>query len=145
MELEAVYQAANVAVLPFWLLLAFAPNARWTHRLVHSGLVAVTLGILYAVLLFGVASPDPSASGTTLAGVMKFFDDPAVTTAGWVHYLVFDLFVASWQVRDAKRRGIRHVYLLPGLFGTLMFGPVGLMWYLGVRLAYVRTLTLNEG
>ncbi len=143
MNSELVYLTVNYAVLPFWLLLAILPNHRMTRVLVHSGLIPLLLGVVYVVALV-LGDPDPSASGTTLPGVLRLFDDPWVMIAGWTHYLIFDLFVAAWQVRDARRRAIPHLAVVPGLFGTLMFGPVGLLWYLALRLMLRRTVLLEE-
>jgi hypothetical protein len=54
-----------------------------------------------------------------------------------VHYLAFDLFVGSWEVRDSRVHGIPHWFVLPCLFLTFMFGPAGWLLYLTVRV--VRT------
>ena len=63
---------------------------------------------------------------------------------GWVHYLAFDLFVGSWQVRDAQERGIPHLAVVPSLILTFLFGPVGLLLYFIIRLAKTRTLKLDS-
>ena len=60
------------------------------------------------------------------SGVMAFFTSPALATAGWVHYLVFDLFIGAWEVRNSRRRGVPHWFVIPCLIVTLMFGPAGL-------------------
>ncbi len=65
---------------------------------------------------------------------MAFFTSPVLATAGWVHYLVFDLFIGAWQVRDAGRRGLSHLAVIPCLIVTLLFGPAGLLCYLALRL-----------
>jgi len=54
-------------------------------------------------------------------------------TAGWIHYLAFDLMVGLFIVTDAARLGIAHWWLLPALFLTLMFGPAGLLLYFATR------------
>jgi len=140
---STIYSIANYGVLPFWILLAVLPHHRVTRMLVHSGLVPGLLGLVYA-WMFLSASPDPEANALSLEGVMQLFDSERVMVAAWIHYLIFDLFVGAWQVRDARRRGIRHMWLLPGLFATLMAGPIGLLWYLGLQGARSRTLTLEE-
>ena len=53
--------------------------------------------------------------------------------AGWTHYLVFDMLVGSWEVRDAREHGIPHLLVVPCLFVTFMFGPAGWLLYRGVR------------
>jgi hypothetical protein len=64
--------------------------------------------------------------------------------AGWVHYLAFDLFIGAWQVRDAQRRGIKHLWVVPCLLTTLVFGPAGLLLYFIMRYSLTRTLTTDE-
>lgn len=61
------------------------------------------------------------------------FADPWMLLAGWIHYLAFDLFVGGWEVRDAQQRGIPHLLVVPALVLTFMFGPAGLLVYLGIR------------
>lgn len=130
---DLAFTICNAAVIPAWLMLAAAPRAEWTHRLVHSALIPLILAIVY-MTAFALNSDSPEGSGfSSLHGVMQLFTAPYAVLAGWVHYLVFDLFVGSWEVRDAARRGIPHWMVVPCLFFTLMLGPVGLMAYLLLR------------
>jgi hypothetical protein len=50
-----------------------------------------------------------------------------------MHFLAFDLFVARWMYLDARERGWPAGLLSPLLALTLMFGPLGLGAYLGLR------------
>ena len=52
-----------------------------------------------------------------------------------MHYLAFDLFVGSWEVSDARKRGVHHLLVIPCLLATFMAGPAGLVLYLLVRTA----------
>ena len=63
---------------------------------------------------------------SSLAGVRTLFDNPWALLAGWTHYLAFDLFIGGWEVRDAQRRGIPHLLVVPALVLTFLFGPAGL-------------------
>ena len=102
------------------------------------------LGPFYIwALFFGEATPDGGGFGT-LQGVMILFQSPTAVLGGWIHYLVFDLFIGAWIVRDARRQGINHWLTTPLLLATLMAGPAGLMLYLLLRLAMKRTVTLAE-
>jgi Domain of unknown function (DUF4281) len=146
MSYDVLFLWANASVMPAWLLLALAPRWIWTRRLVHSMLYPALLGALYtvnAIGLFSRGGPEGGGFGT-LAGVMTIFSDPQNVLTGWVHYLVFDLFVGAWEARDAARLGIPHIALLPCLFFTLMLGPLGLLLYLGIRLALRREAMLDE-
>lgn len=138
-----VFLVCNTGVIPFWVLLAAAPGWVWTGRLVHSLAVPAALGTVYAAALLLADAPDGAGFGS-LDGVMRFFDAPWAALAGWVHYLVFDLFVGAWEVRDARRLGIPHAAVLPCLLFTLMLGPIGLGLYLALRLALRRRAGLAE-
>jgi hypothetical protein len=61
---------------------------------------------------------------------MLLFTDHWLVLAGWVHYLAFDLFIGSWQVRDARRNRVPFLLVLPCLLLTFLFGPIGLLLYL---------------
>ena len=144
MTVEQIFLICNYAVLPAWLLLAFLPNHRLTQTLVHAIWVPLLLGPVYIwALFFGPPAAEGAGFGT-LTGVMLLFESPMAVLGGWIHYLVFDLFVGAWITRDAKRQGINHWLIVPLLFATLMAGPAGLMLYLLLRLALRRTVSLDE-
>jgi len=75
----------------------------------------------------------PEGGFGSLAEVARLFANPWLLLAGWTHYLAFDLFVGSWEVRDARERGVPHLLVIPCLALTLMFGPAGWLLYVAVR------------
>lgn len=136
MTYETLYAIINLSVLPAWLLLAVLPQSNITKTVVHSGLYPITLGVFYIVtlsmtLFFGMGAE--GGDFNSAAGVSQLFSHPLGVLVGWSHYLVFDLFVGSWQARDARRRGVPHLAVVACLFFTLMLGPVGLLLYIIVR------------
>lgn len=142
MEPARLFDVVQWIALPGWLLLALLPRWRFTP-LVTACVLPSLLAVVYAVLLF---SNIGSAEGNfnSLAGVKSLFTVDELLLAGWIHYLAFDLFVGSWEVRDAQRNGIRHWWVLPCLFLTLMLGPVGLLLYWILRSVLVRRAFLGE-
>ena len=46
-----------------------------------------------------------------------------------MHYLAFDLFIGTWIARQAADAGIHHLWVLPCLALTFLFGPAGLLTY----------------
>lgn len=132
-----MYLVLNYGVMPFWALLIFLPHSKLTETLVHSILVPLVLGVTYAWLLANAiagTTPLPEGAGfATLDALLKTFSSEAALVAGWAHYLVFDLFVGSWQARDAQRVGLHHLALAPCLLMTFLVGPIGLVLYLMVR------------
>ena len=146
MPADTVYTIINAAVLPFWLLLLFAPHMRVTNLAVHSGLVPILLGAVYAFyLLTSILGGGPEgASMNSLQGLLIAFSDPGTLVGAWTHYLIFDLFVGAWLVRDAKRENIHHLAVVIPLVLTLMAGPIGLVLYLAIRGILRRRFTLIE-
>lgn len=144
MTADSLFSLANYLVMPAWLLLVVAPGWSWTQRLVHAAWIPLLLGGAYAGLAFMGPPPPEGASFSTLPGVMRLFDSPVGALAGWIHYLVFDLFVGAWESRDARRRGISHVWVIPCLVLTLMLGPAGLLLYLAIRAFKTDETTLAE-
>jgi hypothetical protein len=132
---DFLFSLANALALPGWALLVLAPRWRGTQALVLSGAWPLGLATLYAAFIATHYLGAHSSAGGfgSLAQVAALFQDPWALLAGWVHYLCFDLFVGAWQVRDAQRRGVPHAALVPALALTFLFGPVGLLVYIGVR------------
>ena len=141
---DLAFTICNTAVIPAWLLLAVAPTRAVTEKVVHSVFIPLTLAAVY-IAAFAL-NPDTSDGGnfSSLAGVMQLFTAPYAVLAGWVHYLVFDLFVGAWEVRDARRRDIPHLLVVPCLLFTLMLGPIGFAAYLLIRGLRTGTWRLAE-
>jgi len=144
MPLEVLFKAANLTVIPFWFLLIVAPQWPWTRRLVHGPVVVLLLTPIYAYMLFGYAPAPREMTFLTLYGVMIGFSAPNIAVAGWIHYLIFDLFVGAWMARDAVRRGVPHWLVIPCLLVTFMFGPIGLLLYVTARFFSVQVLEYEE-
>jgi len=132
MDMETLFTVCNFAPIPLWLLLVFAPGWKGTGIIVHSMVIPMVLAVVYLVLM-AQALADTAGDFNSLAGVRELFSADEALLAGWVHYLVFDLFVGAWEVRDARRLGIQHLLVVPCLFFTLMAGPVGLLMYFALR------------
>lgn len=131
MNLETLYSIANTGGALTWLPLALVPLRHgWPVRLAR--VVAFLLAFLYLVLLVSFWGRGEGGFDS-LASVAKLFDQPGLLLAGWVHYLVFDLLIGSWEREEASRIGMSQWALGPCLFFTLMFGPVGWLAFLGVR------------
>lgn len=135
---ETVFYACNYGVLLPWTLLILAPRWRWTARIAMSAAVPLAFGAAYAVLLFTDDAGSPDGSFFTLDGVVAIFTSRQTVAAAWIHYLIFDLFVGGWIVRDAERLAIPHLAVAPLLVLTLLFGPIGLLLYLTLRAAMRR-------
>ena len=99
MSAEQLFSLCGLVALAGWILLIAAP--RNVRALTTAG--TVIPGVLSCLYLF--------------------------LLAGWVHYLAFDLFVGTWETRDAVARGISRWILAPCLLLTFLFGPIGWLAY----------------
>lgn len=137
---DLLFSIANNAAVVGWLLLILAPNWRGTRAVVLSGALPLVLAATYVAVIGyqTVAHPAPGAGFGSLAQVAALFREPWALVAGWVHYLCFDMAVGIWESRDAQRRGMPHLLLLPCLVATFMLGPLGLLLYSGLRRRYPR-------
>jgi hypothetical protein len=142
MTAEQVFFIANLIAVAGWLLLIVAGRTRWVSSLVTGIVLPLLFALLYSFLVAAHWGEKTGGFGT-LAQVRTLFSNDWLLLAGWVHYLAFDLFIGSWQVRDARKHGIPHLLLVPGLILTFMFGPIGLLLYCIVRLVRIRTLNLE--
>jgi len=131
MTAEQLFSMLNLIAVAGWLPLVFLPRVRWATTVVPV-VIPCLLAVVYVVL---VAATLPRSEGgfSSLAGVMALFENPWALLAGWTHYLAFDLFIGGWEVRDAQRRGISHLLVVPALVLTFLFGPAGLLLYLAIR------------
>ncbi len=144
MNLETVFTCCNYAVLPAWGLLAVAPRWRGTQLLVHTAAVPLLLAVVYLYFILTGFGGSDEGGFASLQGVMALFSEPRAVLAGWIHYLAFDLFIGAWEVRDAQRRRIHHLLVVPCLFFTLMLGPIGLLLYFILRWTLRREFVIDE-
>jgi hypothetical protein len=135
---DFLFSLANPVAVLGWALLVLAPRWRGTRAVVLSGALPLLLAATYAVVIAYQTVAHPAAGGGfgSLAQVAALFRQPWALLAGWVHYLCFDMWTGAWELRDAQRRGVPHLLLVPCLALTFLFGPVGLLLYFGVRSRY---------
>jgi hypothetical protein len=126
-NLSMLFQLLNGLALVLWLLLIFLPRTRLTRILIFDGWGLALLALVYG-LLFLFPATEPQGDFFSLAGVQSLFRNKSVLLAGWVHYLIFDLFVGSHEQREFERLDTAQWIRLPILALTFMLGPLG---YLG--------------
>jgi hypothetical protein len=143
MTAEQVFSFSNLVAVIGWAVLALGGPRRWAAGLVSGLAIPLLLAVLYLAL---IAARWGGASGGfgSLVEVAQLFADPWLLLAGWVHYLAFDLFIGSWEVRDAARHGISHLFVVPCLVLTFLFGPIGLLLYFALRAGLARSVAVAD-
>jgi hypothetical protein len=136
---DSMFKIGNNIALLGWLALICAPRWRWSAQLIAPVLIPAVMATLY---VFTVATQFVHVPGgfSSLASVALLFQNRWMLLAGWVHYLAFDLFVGSWEVRDAQRVGIPHYLVVPCLVLTFLFGPMGWLLYFLIRVVARREI-----
>jgi hypothetical protein len=132
--LETLFSATGVLAMAGWLAIAVLPRSDLVVRVIARLVIPALIAVVYVALMAThLAAAPPEGGFGSLAAVSALFTVDGLLLAGWVHYLAFDLFVGTWEVEDARRRGVPHLLVLPCLLGTFMAGPAGLALYLLVR------------
>lgn len=138
--MDQLFSLGNLLALTGWVALLaalFIPPVR-KLALGWAGLAIPCILAVAYIWLFATAGGGFDMSDfSSIAGVRGLFQDDKALTAGWFHYLAFDLFVGTWIARDGIGRigsPIARVILIPCLGLTFMFGPIGFLSYQLVRL-----------
>ena len=132
MSPNQLFPVFNAVAMVGWVLLAALPRRRWVADIVAGFAIPALLGTIYVALILANWSGSPGGF-SSLPDVAVLFSNPWLLLAGWVHYLAFDLCIGAWEVRDARDRGIPHLFVLPCLVATFLFGPAGWLLYLVLR------------
>jgi hypothetical protein len=141
------FKLAGLLAIAGWLGLLvalFVKAARpfaWTAaQLIIPALLAAAYGVL---LWNGWGAFAQGGGFGSIEEVRILFANDSALAAGWLHYLAFDLFVGAFIARDGAARGVPALLILPCLPLTFMFGPLGLLLYLILRLAIGRRAELE--
>lgn len=129
-----LFELGNLGVMPFWLLMVFAPRWRWTETVMRSWWVALVPAVFYAVLVVPeLPTLLPLLARPTLEGVAPLLGSTTGATIAWLHFLAFDLFVGRVVFLDAKERGMPWFISSPILGAVLMVGPLGFLLHVVAR------------
>ncbi len=127
MTAEDMFGLASAAVLPGWMILIFAPRARWVWLdRVPALILPLGLSVLYAGLILAHFSASGGGFGT-IAAVRQLFASDYGLVAGWVHYLAFDLMIGAMMATKMDQMGLQRLSQAPLLGLIFLFGPLGVL------------------
>ena len=145
---ENIYLAANLGVIPFWLLLIFAPNHSLTNFFVQSIIVPMLLAVGYIYLSYNLYLENNIFYGFELYGgldgLYSMFANESLLLIFWLHFLAISLFAGSWIIRDSKRYFIPKIITIPSLILTYFTGPVGILLYWFFRIFFAKKISFND-
>ena len=126
LNLDNLFNIANLYVLPFWTLMIVLPRWEITKKVMESFLWTLPLIGLYIYLFAASLDPDSASiwSNPDLKSLASLFSQEVVVFAGWVHFLVIDLFVGRYiyLIGEEKKILTTHSLIL-----CLFAGPIGLL------------------
>ena len=145
---ENIYLAANWGVLPFWMLLIFAPNNKITTFLTQSIIAPLLLAIGYSFLSYNLYLEKNIFDGfelySGLDGLYSMFANEILLLVFWLHFLAISLFAGAWIVRDARKYLIPKIITIPSLVLTYFSGPVGLVIYWFLRIFFAKKISFDD-
>ena len=145
---ENIYLAANWGIIPFWLLLIFAPNHSLTNFFVQSIIAPMLLAIGYIYLSYNLYLENNIFDGfelySGLDGLYSMFANESLLLIFWLHFLAISLFAGSWIVRDSKRYFVPKIITIPSLILTYFTGPVGILVYWFFRIFFAKKISFND-
>ena len=106
MSPDQLFSVVNlIALLGAW------PRQHRIPQIVAGVAVPPLLATVY-VAIVATKWADAAGGFSSLKDVAALFGNPWLLLAGWIHYLAFDLLVGSWEVQNARERGIPHLLVL---------------------------------
>ena len=127
---ELLFNICNITILIVWAAILFFPRTNFSKLLISFPWIPLGISFLYIYFIIisgGLADADFSS----LDGIVSLFKKatPESAAAGWLHYLAFDFWVATWIIRHSQKHEIKHIFIIVPLFFTFMMGPVGILIY----------------
>ena len=145
---ENIYLVANWGIIPFWLLLIFAPNNTLTNFFTQSIVVPLLLAIGYSYLSYNLYLENNIFDGfelyNGLEGLYSVFANETLLLIFWLHFLAISLFAGAWIVRDARKYLIPKIITIPSLILTYFSGPIGLVIYWFTRIFFTKKISFND-
>ena len=147
--IETLYMWINLGVIPFWLILIFFPQS-YLCRFFGTSifpfvlLSGVYIFILYKSFLIGYDFDGNFNLYLGLSELSSLFEDSLYLMIFWTHFIVINLFVGGWIVKDAQKFSINKVLLAIPLITTYLIGPFGIFIYWIMRIFYAKRIDLYE-
>ena len=128
------FTLCSTLVLPFWLLMIFAPRWQFTTRLMKSLWIVFPFMLTYAVLEIPyITTSVPMFIAHRLPDILNLLTKEQHVVLAWVHFIAADLFVGRWVYLDSRERNLNVWVMAPILFFCAMICPFGYVLYILYR------------
>lgn len=115
-----MFYAVNTVVVIFWILFIAFPGCSFTVRISKQNWIFYFLTLAYIYYLSIVLKNIEEYS------LSSFFSSEAGINAGWIHYLILDLYVGRVIFNDS---GLNKIKKTITLILTMLFAPIGIVSY----------------
>ena len=144
-----IYLWINFGILPFWLLLIFLPQSRFTQIFVNSIILPVILASAYVYVLYQNFLLDEPLYNIfklylSLDDLYTLFSTESFLLVFWIHFVALNLFLGSWVSRDGVKYNISRSLIFIPLLLIYFTGPLGLVIYWIIRVFYAKKLGFHD-
>tara|TARA_B100001123_G_scaffold448317_1_gene608773 strand:+ start:1553 stop:2026 length:474 start_codon:yes stop_codon:yes gene_type:complete len=146
---ENIYLWTNFGIIPFWLLILFIPNSRFTQIFVNSVIIPLIISSAYIYLIYQTVLLDEPIFDTfrlylSLDNLYTVFATENFLLVFWLHFVSLNLFLGSWVSRDGIKYNMSRKLLFIPLILIYFMGPVGLVLYWIIRVFYAKKLGFHD-
>lgn len=119
MSIDDLFFLAFHLVTPFWALMIFAPNWKWTKKIIDSPWIIVgPLAIFFYLGLAIVPELLKVAWSPTVEGFTAIISSPEGATMIWAQIIAWDLAIGRWMYLMNRESYMR---IHPLIMGPILF------------------------
>ena len=146
---ENIYVWSNFGVIPFWLMLIFIPNSKFTQIFVNSVILPLILATAYSYIIYQTFLLDEPVFEIfklylSLDNLYTVFAIESFLLVFWLHFLALNLFLGSWVARDGVKYNMPRKLVFIPLILIFFTGPIGLVLYWLIRIFYSKKLGFHD-
>ena len=146
---DNIFVWTNFGIVPFWLMLLFIPNSRFTQIFVNSIILPLILASAYVYIIYQTILLDEPMFEIfklhlSLEDLYTVFASETFLLAFWLHFLAINLFLGSWVSRDAIKHSMSKSIVFLPLILIYFTGPLGLVLYWMLRIFYAKKLGFHD-
>jgi len=146
---ENIFVWTNFGILPFWLMILFIPNSRFTLIFVNSIIIPLILASAYIYIIYQATISNVSMFEIfnlylSLEDLYTLFSIETFLLAFWLHFLSINLFLGSWVSRDAIKHNMSKSIVFIPLLLIYFTGPIGLVLYWMIRIFFAKKLGFHD-
>ena len=145
---ENIFYISNIGVIPFWLLLIFAPGSLISKILVKSVVIPILLSTAYIFITYQIFVGENLFEifeiYLGLEELYAVFSNEAFLLIFWLHFLSINLFVGNWIASDSQIYSVPRLFSAISLLMTYFTGPLGLVLYWFVRTLYSKKINFYD-